>query len=99
MHTYFLDGVPFLAGLSLTDRSRLAELFTARTFKANEPIFWVGDEGGEFFLIRSGGIRISVPDVGGKEITLADLGPGDVFGEISLLDPGPRTATARATSA
>jgi uncharacterized membrane protein len=69
-----------------------------RGARAGDTLFWVGEDGQELFVVRSGRVSISVPDHGGREIVLADLGPGAVFGEIALLDGGPRTATARARS-
>ena len=59
-------------------------------------MFWIGDAGDEFYVIRDGRVLITYPEGDGKEVTLAVLGPGDFLGEISLLDGGPRSATARA---
>ena len=91
-----LAGIQLFAGLSLEERGELAALFKPRALKANEAVFWIGDKGTEFFIVKSGQINICFPDEAGKETTLALLGPGHFFGEISLLDGGPRTATARA---
>ena len=96
MDTQFLDGIPLFAPLTPEQRRDLSHYFQAREAAAGEPFFWVGEPGEEFFVVRSGQVSISVPDHGGKEIVLADLGPGAVFGEIAILDGGPRTATARA---
>jgi uncharacterized membrane protein len=52
--------------------------------------------GDHLFLVREGQVDLSYPDENGREITLAALGPGAFFGDLSLLDGGPRTATARA---
>jgi uncharacterized membrane protein len=93
-----LDGIPLFAALSGDDRWQLARLVTARQLPAQHVLFWVGDAGGddaEFFVISRGRVQITYPDQSGREMTLAVLGPGDFFGEVSLLDGGPRTATAR----
>jgi uncharacterized membrane protein len=71
---------------------------TRRTIACNAIIFWMGDVGTELFVVDTGQVAITVPDERGDHITLQTLGPGGVFGEISLLDGGPRTATARAVS-
>ena len=71
----------------------------ARRYTDQQPIVWVGDPGEEFFLIRSGQVDISCPDDTGKEVALGTLRPGQFFGEISLLDGGPRTATVCARGA
>ena len=64
-----------------------------REFQAGEILFSEGDSGKEMFVIQSGKIRISkkVRDV---EKTLVSLGPGEFFGEMSILNNKPRSATA-----
>jgi uncharacterized membrane protein len=47
------------------------------------------------FIVQHGKVHLSYPNEAGQEITVAQLGPGSFFGELSLLDGGPRTATAR----
>ena len=98
MHTELLDDIPLFAALEGDDRWQLARIVTVREAAAREVLFWVGDAGGpdaEFFVISRGRVLITYPDESGREVTLAVLGPGDFFGEVSLLDGGPRTATAR----
>ena len=96
MNAELLEGIPLLATLSPEQRAELAGELNMRTVAAGDPIFWVGEPGDEMYVIRTGQVSIIVPDHGGKEIVLADLGAGAVFGEIALLDSGTRTATARA---
>lgn len=67
-----------------------------KVYKTRAPVFHEGDPGGSMLMILSGQIKISTIAAGGKEVALAFLGPGDVIGEITLLDGGPRTATAAA---
>jgi CRP/FNR family cyclic AMP-dependent transcriptional regulator len=59
-----------------------------RVYKAGEVIFREGDPGTEFFVIKSGKTSVRV---GNR--TLQELGPGDVFGEMALIDNEPRSAT------
>jgi CRP/FNR family transcriptional regulator, cyclic AMP receptor protein len=61
----------------------------AREFKAGEIIFKEGDSGAEFFVIQSGKIDIQL----GNRL-LGTLGDHDIFGEMALIDPAPRSATA-----
>jgi len=61
-----------------------------------QAVFWIGDEGADFYILQLGRVAVCYPDDMGHEVTIAVLGPGDFFGEISLLDGGPRTATIRA---
>src|SRR6266478_9740297 len=99
MNHTLLEGIPLLAGLGATELAELALVLKRRDFAPHEPLFWIGDAGSDFYIIREGHVCISCPDQSGKEIPLATLATGDFLGEISLLDGGPRTATARAASA
>jgi CRP-like cAMP-binding protein len=82
----------------LTDSEREALFARARTqkYSANETIFLMGSPGDSMLAVLRGTIRISVPSPDGKEIVLANLGVGEICGEIALLDGKERTADARA---
>jgi CRP/FNR family transcriptional regulator, cyclic AMP receptor protein len=67
------------------------------TFKAGDTIIAEGEKGDTAFLIVSGAVEVSVGQ-GGKAKTLATLKPGEVFGEMCLIEPGPRSATVRAAT-
>lgn len=86
------------ARLRREEIEELCRLMVPRQVKANETIFWIGESGTDFYVIEEGEIELSYPDEAGKEATLAVLGRGQFFGELSLLDGGIRTATARAAS-
>lgn len=64
-------------------------------FRAGDTIISEGEVGGTAYLINSGSVKVTVGE-GGKARKLAELGAGDVFGEMSLIDPGPRSATVTA---
>jgi CRP-like cAMP-binding protein len=64
-----------------------------RTWNKKSAIIREGDEGDEIFFIRSGKVRV-MKIIDGTEVDLADLGPGDFFGEMSMLLGSHRTATA-----
>jgi CRP/FNR family cyclic AMP-dependent transcriptional regulator len=91
-----LEHIPLFAPLSSQERGELSGLLKLRRFSAGEHIVWVGEAGVEFFIIQQGRVAITLPDENGREMVLATLAAGQFFGEISLLDGGPRTATARA---
>ena len=91
-----LVNIPVFARLPSAELEELAGLLKRRDFKAGEAIFWVGDAGTDSYVIESGRVAMSCPDEHGRDIILGDLGPGDVLGEICLLDGGPHMATARA---
>jgi CRP/FNR family cyclic AMP-dependent transcriptional regulator len=84
----------------LSDNERDALFTRARTQKyaANESIFLMGSPGDRMVAVLNGTIRISVPSPDGKEIVLAILGPGEICGEIALLDGKERTADAKAAT-
>jgi len=83
---------------SLDDKARdeIATHARSRTFSAGDSICRVGDHGDSMMAVVVGTVRISLPTVRGKEIILADLRPGELFGEIALLDGRPRSANAKA---
>jgi CRP-like cAMP-binding protein len=64
-----------------------------RSFVADEMIFREGDKAGELFVIEKGQVEIQ----GGRRV-VAILGPGEFFGEMSLVDPAPRSGTAVAVT-
>jgi CRP/FNR family transcriptional regulator, cyclic AMP receptor protein len=91
-----LSQVPLFALLDDQERSLLAERVETVTFAEGHTIFNVGDPGDSMYLVTSGEVTLSVKTKTGEEMFLESPGPGEFFGEISLLDEGPRTASARA---
>jgi uncharacterized membrane protein len=91
-----LREVPLFALLDDQERAILAERVDIVRFPAGTTIFNVGDPGASMYVVRSGEVGLSVKTKTGEEIPLEQPGPGDFFGEISLLDEGPRTARAYA---
>ncbi|MBI3934452.1 MAG: DUF1003 domain-containing protein [Acidobacteria bacterium] len=82
---------------SLLDEEELQTLSTlleSRRFAKGETIFKRGDVGDCLYIIRQGVVEVYVETTEGEKIVFAEDTAGDVFGEISLLDGGPRTATA-----
>jgi len=68
-----------------------------QTFKAGDTIIAEGEEGKTAFLIVSGSVEVIIGE-GSKSRVLATLGAGEVFGEMCLIEPGPRSATVKATA-
>lgn len=73
-------------------RSTMVELKISR----GDELFAEGDPGEHLYVIIEGKIKLGTTSSDGRESLLAVLGPGEMFGELSLFDPGPRTATATA---
>jgi len=61
-----------------------------------QTLFKEGDAGDRLFVVVDGKLKLGTTSNDGRENLLSILGPGDMFGELSLFDPGPRTATATA---
>jgi CRP-like cAMP-binding protein len=78
---------------------RIAALSSKRTYQPETVIFMRGDPGDALFGVVTGRVRVSTSTSAGKEVILNMMKPGDVFGEIALLDGQPRTATATTISA
>ena len=63
-----------------------------------EVLFHEGEPGDRLYVIRSGKIKLGRRSTDGRENLLAIMGPGQMFGELSLFDPGPRSATVTAVT-
>ncbi len=91
-----LARVPFFEGLTRESLSLIAKVTTEESHATGTRIFQYGDPGDKLFIILEGKVRISREISGMGEEALAVLGPGEIFGEMSLLDEAPRSADARA---
>jgi len=92
------SGIEFFDFLKDDDRCELANVVDAIKLNAGETLFHTGDPGEALFVVRSGSIEIYIKDTVGQKIVLTIAEEGSLFGELSLLDSGPRTATAIALS-
>jgi CRP/FNR family transcriptional regulator len=84
------------AGLDEVTLKTLAERTVHRRYRKGSVIFVQGEQGDRCFTITDGAVKISAYHSDGREAVLAVLGPGDVFGELSLFDSAPRSADATA---
>jgi CRP/FNR family transcriptional regulator, cyclic AMP receptor protein len=94
-----LAEVPLFSLLDEDERATLAEMVELKSFDKGETIFAYGDPGEAVFVVHSGTVQVYVENTEGEKIILAENPPGELFGEISLLDGGARTATAVAVDA
>ena len=85
--------------LAPKDRDSLVARARMRSFNAGDSIFLMGDLHDSMIAILEGEVRISIPSVDGKELILAIVYAGEVFGEIAMLDGKPRSADATALTA
>ncbi len=89
-----LAEVPFFQLLDEEERTILAAQLDAVQIPARTAMWEYGDPGGTMFVVRRGAVELSTRDDTGERIVLETVGPGEVFGELSLLDGGSRTAAA-----
>jgi len=87
-----LERLPLFAGFDRKQLTALAERFDEQTFLPEHGVLTEGMTGMEFFIILEGSAEVIHEDA-----VIATLQPGDFFGEVAVLDGGPRTASVRAT--
>jgi CRP-like cAMP-binding protein len=88
-----LAQVPLFSGVKPKELKKLGRRMTERTFNEGDQITREGESGIGFFVIEHGNATVSI---GGRIVRT--LGPGDHFGEVALIDSGPRSATVVATT-
>src|SRR2546426_6834989 len=93
-----LSRVPLFKRLEPHELEHLAEEVDQVNYKAGETIFNEPDRGDALYILEDGAVRIWVYDEDVKEVTLAELKPGDFFGELAVLDRGERSSSATAVT-
>lgn len=92
-HLTLLRGIPLFADLPESQLLEISGLGQTRHFAPKRPVVRQGDSGGDLFVIISGHAKVVTSDADGRDTALNIMGPGEVFGEVSLLDGAPRSAT------
>ncbi len=93
----FLQTVPLFQGLDERQLLRLSKRFTERSFPKGEAIVTQGTLGIGLFIVESGAADAVRANPDGSKHVVNHFGPTEFFGELSLLDDAPRTATVVAT--
>lgn len=88
-----LEKVALFAGLEAQDLEELSSKMIVRMFPKSSVIINEGDESQSLFIIESGKVKVFLSDEDGREIVLNTHGPSEYFGEVSLLDSEPRSAS------
>ncbi len=91
-----LARVPVFEQLAPEDLGRVAGVAVPRRFAAHEVVFREGDDSDTCYIVRDGHARAVREHGDGRQITLAQFGPGDFFGELALFDTERRSATVEA---
>jgi CRP-like cAMP-binding protein len=92
----FLHKVPLFTGLKNRQLENLAKRMVVRNYKPGDVIVTQGQGGEGFFIVTSGSAEVVRRRADGEMIVVNNFGPTDFFGELALLDDGPRTATITA---
>jgi CRP/FNR family transcriptional regulator, cyclic AMP receptor protein len=95
---HLLGNCVLFGGLSADERAAVVAQARIRTVNAGETVFAMGSPGDQMMALLRGIIRISVPSLEGRELLLAIIRPGEVFGELAVLDGKERSADAIAES-
>ncbi len=93
---HILTEVAILQGVEPAAAAALIEQLHPAEFEAGQMIFAEGDPGDRVYIIAAGKVKISLRGPGGRVNLRAIMGPTDIFGELAVFDPGPRTCTATA---
>src|SRR3954463_1646510 len=88
--------MPFLDELDTEDREALEALCSRRRYGAGEVIFHEGDDAGGVVIVLAGRAKATARAEGGKDVVLGFAGPGELLGEVAVLDGGVRAATIAA---
>ena len=91
-----LMSAPLFVALNDDAAGALRASMVEVTFPKGGVIFSEGDGGDRLYVVLEGKVKLGVSSSDGRENLLSVQGPGEMFGELSLFDPGPRTATANA---
>ena len=91
-----LMSAPLFVALNDDAAGALRASMVEVTFAKGGVIFSEGDGGDRLYVVLEGKVKLGVSSSDGRENLLSVQGPGEMFGELSLFDPGPRTATATA---
>jgi CRP-like cAMP-binding protein len=93
---WYLQNITLFKGFTEDEMAELDRITSMASVKKKKPIYLPGDPGRQVYILKSGRVKISRITEDGKEITLALLKPGEIFGELEALDETPRDTLAEA---
>lgn len=93
-----LKSVPLFADLEAGELERFSRVAVPRSFPAGTRVFHEGDSSDACYIVKEGSFRVTREHTDGRAITLATLGPGEIFGELAMLDGDKRSASAEAVT-
>lgn len=98
MDTTVLRRAPLFSALDDEAATALGASMGETSLRRGEVLFHEGDSGDKLYIVTEGKVKLGRTSADGRENLLAILGPGQMFGELSLFDPGPRSATVTAVT-
>ena len=98
MEDTIISRIPLFEGLNPEEQEELRAMMTQTTLRRGETLFNEGDAGDRLYILLSGKVKLGHASADGRENLLAVLGPGEIVGELTLFDPGPRSTTATAVA-
>lgn len=98
MESNVVRQAPLFAALDEEDVAALQATMSTSRLARGEVLFREGDQGDRLYVLLSGKVKLGRTSTDGRENLVAILGPGEMFGELSVFDPGPRNATATAVA-
>ena len=93
-----LQRVPLFSELSPEELEQISRVAVPRSYPKGVRVFHEGDQSDACYIVRSGDLRVTREHADGRAIALATLGPGDIFGELAMLDGEARSASVEALS-
>ena len=93
-----LRQAPLFSSLDDEAATALGSSMTETKLRRGDALFHEGDSGDELYVVIDGKVKVGRSATDGRENLLAIMGPGQMFGELSLFDPGPRSATVTAVT-
>ena len=93
-----IRSAPLFSALNDEEAASLRASMTQVKVSKGHTLFKEGDEGDRLYVVLEGKLKLGTTSIDGRENLLSILGPGEMFGELSLFDPEPRTTTATAVT-
>lgn len=91
---WYLKNINVFEGMSDEEMAHIDEMTSMSSVRPNQPISFPGEVSKNIYLLKKGHVKISRVDEDGREMILEIVGPGEMFGELSLLDDGGRSSTS-----
>ena len=98
MEDSIIARIPLFERMTYEEQDELRSMMSRTTLRRGETLFNEGEDGDRLYILVSGKVKLGHTSPDGRENLLAVLGPGEIVGELTLFDPGPRSTTATAVA-